>query len=203
MSERSAPGLATNVDATGTGGHSVPGAPGGVRTAEPPALTWLLGWWTVPAAAVVLLLMAHTALNATMRSMGNPMGGSLEVSQYWYMPAIAFFAFVATQRAGQHIEATLLFEHLPRRVRREHLVIGNVLVVALSLLIAWFSLGEALKSMDIGQTSGSGSVPIWPAKFLVPLAYGLLSIQLLYETVRIFVRDDRSDANDLEGESPR
>jgi TRAP-type mannitol/chloroaromatic compound transport system permease small subunit len=58
-------------------------------------------------------------------------------------------------------------------------------------LLTWLSVPLAIHSVRIGEhTGGNVGVPMYPAKVMIPIATGLVTIQLIIELVRI-LRDWR------------
>jgi len=148
-------------------------------------------------AVFLIALMVHTVLNAILRSGGVPIEGTLEYSGFWYMPAIAFLGFCVAQHRTEHIEASLIYDRMPMPVQRYYDVIIGVVVLVLCLVLAWFGLQEAIESYEIRRTSGSSSIPIWPATFFVPLGLFLMAIQQGLDLRALITR-----SNDEHIESP-
>jgi TRAP-type C4-dicarboxylate transport system permease small subunit len=139
----------------------------------------------VPAVIVTFLMMLHVTANAVLRTFANaPLPDTLEITQYWYLPIVAFLGFVAAQHRGQHIAADLIFEHLPHVVRPYVLSFMFVLCTVVSAGFTWFSWPEALHSYDITRTAGVSDLISWPAYFLPPLAFGILTVQFAWAAVR-------------------
>lgn len=152
-------------------------------------LRWLPAWSGVPAAVALVALGLHTLVNVVGRSLWNvPIPGTLEMGQYWYMPMIALLGIVVAQGRAEHIDATLVYDRMPRAVRRQYLLFGNLLMVAMSLAFAWYGLGEAIEAAEIGRTSGASAIPIWLPPFLVPVGFTAVSVQLALRTWRLFRR---------------
>lgn len=139
--------------------------------------------WTlvieVPAVIVTVVMMLHVTANALMRTtLSSPLPHTLEITQYWYMPMIAFLGFVAAQARGQHIATDLLFSRFPSVTQRWVLLAVTVLSIIPCVGFAWFGLGEALTAMEQGRTAGVTTIPSWPTFFLAPLAFAILVVQL-------------------------
>lgn len=145
----------------------------------------------VPAVVVTFLMMLHVTANALLRTFWNdPIDNTLEYVQYIYMPLVAFLGFAAAQRRGQHVAADLIYERLPIRTRRYVLALVLVVAALLCAGFAWFGLLEAVHAADIEKTAGVSDVPAWPAYFLVPLAFGSLTIQFGLAALRALVRSE-------------
>jgi TRAP-type C4-dicarboxylate transport system permease small subunit len=139
----------------------------------------------VPAVIVTFLMMAHITVNAVLRTVADqPLPNTLEYVQYWYLPAVAFLGFIAAQRRGQHVAADLIYTRLPKAAQRVVLPVMLLMSSLLSAGFAWFGWGEALHAFDIQKTAGVSDVPAWPAYFLVPLAFGSLTVQFAVAAVR-------------------
>lgn len=139
----------------------------------------------VPAIVVTFVMMLHVTANALSRTFAShPLPNTFEIVQFWYLPLVAFLGFVAAQRRGQHIAADLIFEMFPRPAKRFVLAGAFVLGSALWAGFAYFGWGEAVHAMSIGRTAGVSQVISWPAYFLVPLAFGSLTVQFLLAAVK-------------------
>jgi TRAP-type C4-dicarboxylate transport system permease small subunit len=134
----------------------------------------------VPAVIITFVMMLHVTANAVMRTWyDSPINNTLEMVEYWYLPLVAFLGFIAAQIRGQHIAADLVYEMLPSVTKRFVLAVVFVVCSVMSAGFAWFGWGEAVHAMDIGKTAGVSDLVAWPAYFLVPLAFGSLTIQFL------------------------
>ncbi|MBM0124251.1 TRAP transporter small permease [Pimelobacter simplex] len=145
----------------------------------------------IPAVVVTFVMMVHITANALLRTFKDaPIENTLEITQYWYLPIIAFLGFIAAQARGQHIAADLIYERFPEVTKRYVLAVLSVLAAVVCLGFAWFGWGEAVHAKDIGKTAGVSDLAAWPPYFLVPLAFGVLVVQFLYAAVRAIVKGD-------------
>jgi len=134
---------------------------------------------------VTFLMMFHITANALLRTFADqPLPDTLEITQYWYLPIVAFLGFIAAQHRGQHIAADLIFERLPHVVRPYVLSLMFALCALVSAGFAWFSWPEALHSYDIGRTAGVSDLISWPTYFLPPVAFAVLTVQFVWAAVR-------------------
>jgi TRAP-type C4-dicarboxylate transport system permease small subunit len=139
----------------------------------------------VPAVIVTFLMMFHITANALLRTFWNaPMPDTLEITQYWYLPIVAFLGFIAAQHRGQHIAADLIFEHLPHRVRPAVLSLMFVLCALTAAGFSWYSWPEAMHSFDIRRTAGVSDLISWPTYFLPPIAFAVLTVQFAWAAFR-------------------
>ena len=139
----------------------------------------------IPAVVITFVMMVHVTVNAVMRTwFDQPLENTLEIVEYWYLPLVAFLGFIAAQHRGQHIAADLVFEMLPKVTRRFVLAFMFLLCGVVCLGFAWFGWGEAVHARDIGKTAGVSSLIAWPTYFLVPLAFGSLTVQFVVASWR-------------------
>lgn len=140
------------------------------------------------AAAVTIAMMLHVTFNALSRSFRNsPVHGTLEYTQFWYLPIIAFVGIVTAQRNKEHIEARLLFDRVPERARPFVQGGTDLLSLALAVALAYYTFEMAMESMAIRRTAGVSGVSIWPATFAAPVAFALFALWLavdLAESIR-------------------
>lgn len=145
----------------------------------------------VPAVIVTFVMMVHITANALLRTfMNDPIADTLEITQYWYMPIIAFLGFMAAQARGQHIAADLIYERLPEVTKRYVLSLLSVVAAVFCFGFAWFGWGEAVHAREIGKTAGVSDVTAWPPYYLVPLAFGVMTIQFLLVALRALLKGD-------------
>lgn len=136
------------------------------------------------AAAVTIAMMLHVTWNALSRSfLDSPVHGTLEYTQFWYLPIVAFVGIVTAQRSKEHIEARLLFDHVPAKAQPIVQAGTDLLTLALALALAYYTFEMAMESMDIGRTAGVSGVTIWPATFAAPLAFALFAVWLVVDLV--------------------
>lgn len=151
----------------------------------------------------VALLMIHTIANVVARMSGHPMEGALEYSSHWWMPLIAFMGFAAAELRGEHVQVGLVFDRMPTKNRQEYVVVVRILTIVFSMILAWFTLQEALSDMEMRKASPSTGIPYWPTSFLVPLGYLLLAFATLIAIPRDLraqrERDGEADINKAEG----
>jgi TRAP-type C4-dicarboxylate transport system permease small subunit len=139
----------------------------------------------IPAVIVTFVMMIHITANAVLRTwFDNPIDNTLEITEYWYLPLVAFLGFIAAQHRGQHIAADLVYELLPSVTKRFVLALMFVLCALASAGFAKYGWDEAVHAKDIGKTAGVSDLTAWPTYFLAPLAFGSLTVQFLYAAVQ-------------------
>lgn len=152
----------------------------------------------IPAVLVAFVMILHVSLNAILRTwFQTPIANTLEITTYWYLPIIAFLGFIAAAQRGQHISADLIYRILPHGSKK--FVLSTLFLVSSVVCFgfAWFGLQEALHAMEIRKTAGVGGVISWPTYFLVPIAFGSLTLQFLYTAINSlrYPEDDHFHGN--------
>lgn len=146
----------------------------------------------------VALLMLHVVADVTGRYLFNsPVAGTLEAVAFWWMPSVSFLGLAVTQRVGQHIEVHVLADRLPPRVAAALAVVTSCLTMVVVAAIGWYGLAMALDKTAIREAAlGAVLVPIWPARFLVPLGCAVFLCQLLIDTAGHLTRLSRGGGDD-------
>lgn len=141
----------------------------------------------VPAIIVAVVMMLHISLNAILRTFfSRPINATLEITEYWYMPLLAFLGFMAAQMRGEHVTADFIFNMIPAVTRKYVQGIAFLAIAVVCIGFAFYSGGEALKAFEVLRTAGVSSVPAWPVYFLSPFAFGVLTIQFLMVAIKSF-----------------
>jgi len=117
------------------------------------------------------------------------------------MPLIAFMGVSFTQRDGGHIRMDILVGALKGRPLYLAEIITTLAMLVLMLLLVWGTWSHFSRSFDFAMPMWSRdssmdiSLPLWPAKLLAPVAFGVLVLRLVLQLVayvRAFIRNDDS-----------
>lgn len=103
------------------------------------------------------------------------------------MPLIAFMGIAYVQRDGGHIRMDMVVGALKGRTLYIVEFITTAVVLALFILLIWGSWAHFARSFDFGaplwsrDSSIDIGIPLWPAKLLAPVAFGVLSLRLVLQ----------------------
>ena len=103
------------------------------------------------------------------------------------MPLIAFMGVAYTQRDGGHIRMDIFVGLFQGRALWLIELITTLAVLVLMLLLVWGSWAHFERSFDWNapmwsrDSSMDIALPIWPAKILAPIAFGVLSLRLMLQ----------------------
>ncbi|MEL6121206.1 MAG: TRAP transporter small permease [Pseudomonadota bacterium] len=105
------------------------------------------------------------------------------------MPIIAIMGVAYVQRNGIHIRMDIIIGQMSGRLLWAIEFIGILLILILMLALVWGSWAHFDRSFDMSKPLWSRDstidvgLPIWPAKLIVPLAFGLLCLRLFLQAV--------------------
>ena len=108
----------------------------------------------------------------------KPLPGTLETTQI-IMVFLIFLSLGYTEIKGMHVRAQTLVLRLPARARIVMDIVAYVLGLAYFSCMAWGGALTAWDSWLARQVSESAEIPIYPAKFAIPVGSFLISIVFL------------------------
>lgn len=132
----------------------------------------------------VFSLMLLAVLQVTGRNgFEQPLPGYVDWIEQ-AMPLIAFMGISYVQREGGHIRMDMFIGRLKGRPLFLAEFIGTLAILLLIVLLTWGSWAHFSRSFDFGAPMWSRdstmdiALPLWPAKLLAPVAFGVLGIRL-------------------------
>jgi len=135
----------------------------------------------------VLSLMILAVISVTGRNFFNqPLPGYVDWIEQ-AMPLIAFLGIAYVQREGGHIRMDILVGFLRGRALWVVEWITVLLMLVLMLFLVWGSWAHFVRSFDFtaplwsNDSSMDIALPLWPAKLIVPFAFGVLSVRLVLQ----------------------
>ncbi|SFL78617.1 TRAP transporter small permease subunit [Shimia aestuarii] len=149
----------------------------------------------------VFSLMVLAVFSVGGRNLFNtPLAGYVDWIEQ-AMPLIAFMGVAYTQRDGGHIRMDMLVGALKGRSLYAVEFLTTLAILALMLLLVWGSWAHFARSFDFGapmwsrDSSMDIALPLWPAKLLAPVAFGVLCLRLglqLWAYARAFFHNDET-----------
>ncbi|MDS4028371.1 MAG: TRAP transporter small permease subunit [Candidatus Contendobacter sp.] len=146
-----------------------------INTAIGRAMVWL-----------ILFCCLTSAAAATLRYVFD-WGSNALLEAQWFMFGLVFlFCAAWTLREGGHVRIDILYVKLPPVARVWIDVVGGLLfLLPVCLLIAYDSWNFFLIAYRTGEASSNpGGLIWWPIKLAIPVAFILLSLQGLSETIK-------------------
>jgi TRAP-type mannitol/chloroaromatic compound transport system permease small subunit len=134
----------------------------------------------------VLIMVLVSAGNATSRySLNIASNAWLELQ--WYLFALVFLLCSGyTLLHNEHIRIDVVSSRLSRRAQIWIDIFGIIVfLLPMSLFIMWLSWPIFVNAWTSGEISGSaGGLIRWPARFMVPAGFFLLSAQGISELIK-------------------
>jgi TRAP-type C4-dicarboxylate transport system permease small subunit len=140
------------------------------------------------AGVALVALAVNVALDVAARTIGGrPLGLTLELTTYWWMPVLVTLAYAVTEHRREHITVTMLLDRLSPTTRRyvegAFSAIGTVIVV----LLTWHTSVDAIEAAEVRVAANSDPpLEYWPAKIIAAVGLALLALQMAATTVRHF-----------------
>ncbi|MGR3321457.1 MAG: TRAP transporter small permease subunit [Pseudooceanicola sp.] len=135
----------------------------------------------------VLILMLLAVVSVTGRNLFNaPLPGYVD----WIMqamPLIAFLGIAYTMREGGHIRMDIVVGQFKGRTLWGAELLTTCITLVLIVLLVWGSWEHFQRSFDWNAPRWSRDstidigLPLWPAKLLVPVSFGVLALRLVLQ----------------------
>ena len=152
----------------------------------PPALARLVRMITRAENALLIVMLTLTVLLA---------GGQILLRNFFHMSLfgadqmlrllvlwVAFLGAVAASREGKHIHVDAIARWLPPRIKASVAVLTDLFTSSVCLLLAW----QAVRFLQSAHASGEmafGSLPVWAAGLILPLAFSLIALRYLLRLI--------------------
>jgi TRAP-type mannitol/chloroaromatic compound transport system permease small subunit len=153
-----------------------------------------IGRWVAWALLAAILV---SAVNATVRKVFNTSSNSWLEIQWILFGAVFLLCSAWALLSNEHIRIDIVNNMLPKRVRDCIDVFGHVFfLIPVTLVIAWLGWPFFWRSlMQNEQSTNAGGLPVYPSKFLIPLAFTFLFVQGLSELIKriAIIRGDLQD----------
>jgi TRAP-type C4-dicarboxylate transport system permease small subunit len=159
------------------------------------------GWLALVSGLAVFSLMILAVISVSGRhTINQPLPGYVDWIEQ-AMPLIAFMGVAYTQRDGGHIRMDILVGQLKGRMLWAAEFITVFVMLLVMLLIVWGSWAHFVRSFDFTapmwsrDSSMDIALPLWPAKLLAPIAFGVLCLRFALQLAaygRAFIKNETS-----------
>jgi TRAP-type mannitol/chloroaromatic compound transport system permease small subunit len=145
--------------------------------------TRALGQWVAWLVVVAALISAG---NAIIRKLFDTSSNAWLELQWLLYAAVFLFAAPWALQLNEHIRVDILSQRFSQRTRNCIEIIGHVLfLLPMAALVVWTSWHFFIVSWGQNEQSPNfGGLPQWPAKLLIPLAFGVLFLQGVSELIK-------------------
>ena len=145
----------------------------------------------------ILIAVVVSAVNAIIRKVFNTSSNSWLELQWILFGAVFLLCAPWTLLSNEHIRIDIVNNALPKRVRDWIDVFGHLIfLLPMTVVIAWLGWPFFwLSLMQDEQSTNAGGLPVYPSKFLIPLAFTLLFVQGVSELIKriAIIRGDLAD----------
>ena len=136
---------------------------------------------------LILAAILVSSINAIVRYVRPQFSSNAWLEAQWYLFG-ATFLLVAPWAllVGDHIRIDIINSQLSQRVRNWIDLLGHLLfLLPVAAVMLYYSIPMAALSYAQSEISqNAGGLPVWPAKWLIPLGFGLLLIQGVSEAIK-------------------
>ena len=151
--------------------------------------------FTVIGSAGILIIFVVTVADVVMNKIFNsPFPGATEIITS-AMPISVFGFLLATQIKKRHITIDVIVSRLNGKWQIVLKFLAQGIGIYLFGLLTYLNIPLAIYAYRIGDhTGGNVAIPLYPAKIIIPLATGIITIQLFIElckgVYKVFLRPD-------------
>jgi TRAP-type mannitol/chloroaromatic compound transport system permease small subunit len=147
------------------------------------ALNRTIGRWV---AWGIFLAVVISTVNALVRKIFSTSSNSWLEAQWVLFGAVFLICASWTLQANEHIRIDVVSSFFSKRLKNWIDVIGHVFfLMPMCLIMMWYSWPFFFRSLlQNEQSTNAGGLPVYPAKFLVPLGFTLLMLQAISELIK-------------------
>lgn len=143
-------------------------------------------WVGKVVAWAILLAVIIATVNALVRKIFNISSNSWLEMQWVLFGAVFLLCSSWTLMSNEHIRIDVVSSFFSKRVKNWVDIVGHSLfLLPMCLLMMFYSWPFFFRSLlQNEQSTNAGGLPLYPAKFLVPLGFTLLSLQAISELIK-------------------
>jgi TRAP-type mannitol/chloroaromatic compound transport system permease small subunit len=152
----------------------------------------------------VFLSCMVSAVNATLRYLISESSNAWLELQWYLFAVTVMLGAPFVLKVNEHVRVDVIYSRLaPRRQALVDLFGLVVFLMPAALLLAWLSWPYVLDSyLTHEMSSNSGGLLRWPFKVLIPIGFGMLSLQGIAEIIKRIAFLQGSYAMDTHYERP-
>ncbi|WP_366555170.1 TRAP transporter small permease [Aquibaculum sediminis] len=140
-------------------------------------------------------MLVHAVADiATKYFLGYPIPATIEITAYYYMVAAVFLPLLRLELLGQHVVAEVGYNLAGPRLKKAMRLFAHACVLIFLSLLAYRTGHDAVRSYSISEISmGTPPIPLWPAKCLLPLGFGVAAVGTLFRICTEIISAQPSD----------
>lgn len=144
------------------------------------------------AGVLLIVMMLHITLDVVLRYLFSwPLRDTVEIVSTYYIVGIVFLPLALVERLNAHIVVELFSQHLPPRTQELLIACICLLSGAYFGAFTWRTGQDALQKYAVGEVMlGTTPITVWPTRFYLPIGCGLITVMLVYKSIRLFIGDN-------------
>jgi TRAP-type C4-dicarboxylate transport system permease small subunit len=130
----------------------------------------------------IVLMMLHVTVEIISRSVLRiGLEAVNEITAYYYMSAVTFFALGYVTRTDGHISAQFFTAWMPPRAREILEGVIAIVLCAYMVLLVWQTGHEALAMTGVGEVHQAANLylPKWPPRWFLPIGSAIMALAAL------------------------
>lgn len=145
---------------------------------------------------LVVVIMVMVSTDAVSRYVLNkPLQFTYDLVTMYFLPGAMFAALSFTLRRGGHISVDLFSSALPRGIARLTMGLSFLVSAVFVAIIVYRVALQAKESWRLGEaTVGLYAWPTWAGEAIVPVAFSVLLLRILYmgfaNIAAVFIHDE-------------
>ncbi len=108
--------------------------------------------------------------------------GIVELGNY-LLVLVCYFGIAYGLRKGRHIRVDIIYGRMPEKIQTIFLIIGNLICVVFSLIIAWEGIKLIRMFYEIAEVSLILHIPMYVVYIAMPIGMILFTIEAIREIV--------------------
>ncbi len=139
------------------------------------ALSIGMGW--------VIVMMLLTTIDVAGRYfLSKPIPGAIEMSEFM-LAIFGILGMAYTHQSGANVKVTMLTSALPPKLAKFTETITLLLSLQIVAMLAWYGIVSGIEELDLGTTTDTLGIPIYPLYFLLSAGAWLLCLELLVNLI--------------------
>lgn len=146
-------------------------------------------------AALGLLLIA----NVFARTFFQSIYFAEELSKFLVM-LTTFTGMSYGVRKARHIRMGAFLDYMPPKIEKIFLVMISLTSAVVMGIMAWFSYLYLMNAMGLGHTTPALRLPKWTFYVIIPIGFGMASLQYIRTVIKNFTEDEPWQSPDQQSE---
>jgi TRAP-type C4-dicarboxylate transport system permease small subunit len=152
------------------------------------AAQWASGALLFFGCIAVILMAVNVTADVVLRGTLNwGIYGTTEIVSFYYMVATVCLPLAYIELRDEHINVEVVYQILPASVQRLVLAFSIFCTGSFFAIFAWRSWYDSMVALSTRETlMGYAEIPIWPARFILPISFALVVVICVLRLVKVF-----------------